>query len=165
MNDNGLSPLMLQKALVDDTKELLSDFYLKNVDGNLVLPNIYPQHIPVKQKPKDIDHFPYIVLVLNTADDPEPTEPLKCSLFYSIGVFDDSIDYQGYIDAANIIDQIYNHLASKQKFGNFMLQYPINRSYVDIGEGGAVKDNWPFFFTGIETNWTVGKVTESDKFI
>jgi hypothetical protein len=157
-----MTPIMLQDTLVAELKTLFADFYLKNAKGKLSFLNIHPQYLPVKRESKDEEHFNYVVVVLDTAEDAGEVDPNKCNIFFSAGVHDDSPDRQGYRDIANIIDKIYEHLARERVFAGFEIQYPITRKYVLTGEGGEVKDTFPYYFGGVDTNWTVGKITAVD---
>jgi hypothetical protein len=157
-----MTPLMLQDTMVAEMKALFGKFYLKNALGNMSLLNVYAQHLPVKESPKDPKHYPYIVVVLNTAEDTAEIDPAKCNLFFVIGTFDDTNDYQGHRDLCNVIDSIYDYLMRTKFFSGFEIQYPITRSYAVIGDGGDLKNTYPYFEGGIDTTWTVGKITMND---
>jgi hypothetical protein len=152
-------PVMLQACLVEDFKTFLAEYHLKNVDGQLVPINIYPQYLPAKEGQNDKKHFPYIVVGLTEGEDPGEEEPNRCQIVITIGVFDRNPNYTGYLDVLNMVQKIYDHLTRTRVFAKkYELTYPIRWGLHD-------EDRFPFFFGGLETNWTVGKITPVDTFI
>lgn len=149
-------PVELQDCLVKDFKAFLHDFYLKDVDGQPATFNIYPQYLPPKEGKDDKEHFPYIVVGLEDGDDSGKEEPNQCRIVMTVGVCDKDKTFQGYRDVLNVLQKLYDHLMRTQVFGSkFEINYPIKWALHD-------ENRYPFFYGGLETNWTVGKITPAD---
>jgi hypothetical protein len=150
---------MLQDFLVSEFKDLFADLYLKNAAGELSLLNIYPQYLPAKTGAKDTKHYPYIRVILTDGADTTETDPNSCKVLIEIGVNDNNPNYQGYRDLCNIIQKIYDHLMRTKIFQNkYEIEYPILWALSE-------EDLFPHFIGGLETNWTVGKITMDDPLI
>ena len=52
--------IFLQKALVDEVKDILKGYTTLN-NGEPVKFNVYPQNLPAKKGRNDEDHFPYVI--------------------------------------------------------------------------------------------------------
>ena len=56
--------IFLQKALVDEVKDVLKGYTTLN-NGEPVKFNVYPQNLPAKKGKNDEDHFPYVLVCLD----------------------------------------------------------------------------------------------------
>lgn len=149
-------PTQLQDFLVEELKRLFEGFHLKNLEGEQVPFNIYPQFLPAKKGKRDKDHFPYILVALQDGEDPSQMEPNTCHVIIMLGVYDNDESYQGYKDTLNALQKTYHHLMSNQIFENqFSINYPIKWR---VNE----EDVYPYFFGGLETTWDIGKVSIID---
>jgi hypothetical protein len=149
-------PALLQDYLVEEVKTLFTGFTLKNVNGEEVAMNVYPQYLPARTGQKDTAYYPFIVVKLLGGDDPNETDPNQCRILFYCGVFDDAENYQGHKDCLTVMQKIYDHLMRNLVFGNkYEVEYPIKWALTD-------EDFYPYYYGGLETTWTVGKITRLD---
>jgi hypothetical protein len=149
-------PIFLQDFLVEELKMLFEGYKLKNVKDTESPLNIYPQFLPARKNQKDTDHYPYVVVKLVEGADPDELGANTCKVIFICGVYDKAEDYQGYRDSITIMQKLYTHLMRNRVFGNkYMVEYPIEWA---LGED----DRFPYFHTGLETTWTVGKISMED---
>lgn len=153
-------PVLLQDFLVEEVKRLFNGFTLKNVGNEEVSINVYPQFLPAIKNKKDTAHYPFIVVKLIDGGDLNELDPNKCRVLFYCGIFDDSEDYQGYRDSLNVIQKLYDHFMRYRVFDNkYSIEYPIKWSVTE-------EDYYPFFYAGLETTWTIGKVSmQDDEFV
>jgi hypothetical protein len=153
-------PVFLQDYLVEETKRLFGGFTLKNINGVVVPLNIYPQFLPARKGKKDADQYPFLVVQLIDGEDPNELDPNQCRVLFYCGVCDDDVNYQGYHDCLNVMQRLYEHLMSKRIFDHkYTVEYPIKWSVTE-------EDFYPYYYGGLETNWTVGKISrEDDEFV
>ena len=148
------TPLELQKELKKEMESLFKGFKLKNIDGESSELKVYRQNLPAKAGQDDKDHFPHIRVIITDGEDPSPTGANTCRVMFIAGTWDDSDDMQGFDDVMNIMQKIYEHLI-RTVLSRFTLEYPIRWSPHD-------EDTFPYFFAGMETVWTIGKITPPD---
>ena|SRR5690554_634833 len=148
------TPLELQKELKKEMESLFKGFKLKNIDGELSELKVYRQNLPAKTSQDDKDHFPHVRVILADGEDPGPTGANTCRVMFIAGTWDNNEDMQGFDDVMNIVQKIYEHLI-RTTFTRFTLEYPINWKSHD-------EDTFPYFFAGMETTWTVGRITPPD---
>lgn len=150
-----MNPVELQDFLIDELGQLLSGMQLKNPNDEYVPINIYPQCLPAPKKDtneKSISPFPYIVVRLQDGEDKDEESEATCKIMFVVGTFDDDDSNQGHKDVFNILEKIRQHLFRKRLFqGRFACNYPYKWT---VNE----EDVCPYFFGGIETNWTMPKI-------
>lgn len=154
-----MTPIALQSSLVSDFKVELSEERFKNAKGDSVALNIYPQSLPAKKGQKDSDHFPYIVVKLIEGGSENEEDDDTCKIDIIIGIYDDNDNYQGYKDVVNVIEKIKQRLFRKKVYSNeFSLKYPFKWLVHE-------DDTYPYYFGGIETQWTMPKIMMDDPLI
>ena len=153
-----MTPIMLQSTLIDDLKKLLCDFKLKNTKNELTEINIYPQFLPSKTNKKDSEYFPYVVIRVMEGEKLGVDDDTTCKIAFVMGVYDEATDNQGYRDIMEIIERIKQHIFTQRSLGPFSVSYPFKWMVHD-------EEAYPYFFGGIETNWTMPQVTVEDELI
>jgi hypothetical protein len=149
-------PVMLQNFLITELKCLFDGYYLKNVLGQESPINIYGQYLPKKKSDKDTEQFPHIRVILLDGEENSELDPNLCRVLIMTGVWDHNQNYQGFQDVCNVLQRTYDHLMRTQLFDNrYKIEYPIKWSLTE-------EDYWPYFYGGLETNWSVGKITPAD---
>jgi len=153
-------PVLLQSFLVEETKRLFDGFTLKNIKGEESPLKVYPQHLPAKKNQNDTEHYPHIIVRLLDGEDPQEMYPNQCRVHFYFGVVDKTSDYQGYLDSLNMVQKLYDHLMRKRLFDKkYTVEYPVKWSVTE-------EDYYPYYYAGLETVWTIGKVTmEDDEFV
>lgn len=151
-------PLLLQDYLVNEELPTLFDgFTLKNVKGEQSPINIYPQYLPQKKRKDDTDHFPFITVILINGEEKDEQSMNLAHLLFMAGVYDENKDNQGYRDSVNLINKIYINFKRKRMLNNkYVLEFPIKWMTND-------DVTYPYFYTAIETYWSVAKMEMSNE--
>lgn len=114
-----MTPLMLQDELIEEIKNLLSDYLYKAPGGERVPINVYAQDIPVNETDEDADPFPYIIVRLNSGNDSGTRDSNNTvKLVVIIGIWDDGLDVQGHRDLMNIVQKIYLRFQTNPNLNN-----------------------------------------------
>lgn len=103
-----MTPLDLQDELVLEMKKILDGYLYKTPAGDRIPIHVFPQDIPVNETDDEEDPIPYIIVRLNRGKDlgdRDSNNTVKVVLI--VGIWDDSLDKQGYRDVMNIIQKIY----------------------------------------------------------
>lgn len=156
-----MTPTRLQDCLVNDFKQELSNFLLKNVKDERANFNIYAQSLPAKKGQKDSEHFPYVVIRVIEGEEQEDQEETKntCQITFIAGIYDESDDYQGDKDVLNVIEKIIYRLKTKKYYDNrFELTTPMKWLIYD-------ENAYPYYFGGIETHWKMPVISMDDPLI
>jgi hypothetical protein len=156
-----MTPTKLQDSLVDDFKQQLAGFLLKNSKGDRVNLNIYPQNLPAIKGQKDSEYFPYVVIRVMEGEskDDQGEEENTCKIAFIAGVYDEDDNYQGYKDVMNVTEKIKQRLKTKKFYDNqFELTLPLKWLIHD-------EDTYPYYFGGIETNWKIPDIGMDDLLI
>lgn len=149
-------PLLLQDYLVGEVKNILKEIKLKDAKGDEVAINAYPQALPAKKGIKDSEHFPYVLVVLTDGSDTDEDTTCTCQVMFLAGIYDNEDSYQGYRDSVNIINKIYEHLASKRVFDNkYTVAFPFEWKLPE-------EDTYPFYFSALMTKWEVPKAIQNN---
>lgn len=155
-----MTPLALQDFLVSEIASLLSSIQLKNPDNEYSTINVYPQVLPVPKKDenkKTISPFPYVIVRLQDGEGKDEDSEDTCKVMFVVGTFDEGDSNQGHRDILNVLEKIRQHLFRKRLFsGKFMCDYPYKWT---VNE----EDVCPYYFGGMETNWSIFKVIIDDE--
>lgn len=148
--------LDLQDFLATELGQLFSGMLLKNPKNDSMVPlNIYAQDLPATVQDasgNNLSPFPYIIVRLNDGEGKDDDTGDTCKVMFIVGVFDDDESSQGHRDVMNILEKIRQHLFRKRLFqGKFACEYPYKWTLNE-------EDVYPYFFGGLETNWTLAKM-------
>ena len=171
-----MTPLELQKFLVTEISTLLEGFKLKNEAGELSDISVLSQYSPVDDTGKVVHKFPFVRVILKFAKDPNELDPYRCVVLFVAGVYDNNVDCQGYRDAINILQKIYDHLMRQRIFDQkYEVEYPVHWLLSDdmwkLTEDRWLTDekwkltdesSYPYFYVGLKTVWNLGKITVAD---
>ncbi|MEC2131638.1 hypothetical protein P9G84_22190, partial [Brevibacillus centrosporus] len=142
-------------ALVKEIRALFAGAGFKNSKGEEVELNVYSQFLPAKRTGQDTDHFPYAIVRIQEGNIPSLTEAEACNVLIFFGLWDDSLDYQGYKDVLNAITRLKIHLFAKRIIDRrFKIEYPFDWA-IDEDE-----KNHPFYFGGMQTTWSLPPVQQ-----
>ena len=86
----------LQKAIMEDLRELFATDQFKTPDGKMASPGLYPQFLPQLESDDDTDPFPYIIVRIDSGGIETQTDPHKISIILVIGIFEDSLENKGH---------------------------------------------------------------------
>lgn len=150
-----MTPIDLQDALVAEIKVLFSEERFQNVHGDMVELNVYPQSLPIKKSRDDDEHFPYCIVRVTDGKTQDEIGPASCSVLIVFGLYDESSDNQGYRDILHTLRALETHLFRKRIIADrFRIEYPFDWSVYDD------EDMAPFYFGGVQTNWTLPAVRQ-----
>jgi hypothetical protein len=158
-----MTPLALQEFLVTEVATLLDGYKLKNEAGELVNISVFSQYLPKDDTGQTIEQFPYVRVVLKFGKDPDEIGPYQWIVDFVAGVWYKSVDCQGYRDAVNMLQKIYDHLMRQRIFDQrYEVGYPVKWKL--IGDTWQLTDEskYPYFYVGLKTVWTIGKITVAD---
>lgn len=79
--------IFLQKALVDEVKDILKGYTTLN-NGEPVKFNVYPQNLPAKKGKNDDDQFPYVLVCLDEEVIQDEDGDNICSVYFLVGLND-----------------------------------------------------------------------------
>ncbi|MDR7318913.1 hypothetical protein [Brevibacillus nitrificans] len=154
------TPYLLQEALINEIRALFADSRFKNSKGEEVELNVYPQFLPAKRSDEDNDHFPYAIVRVQEGNIPTVTDAETCNVLIFFGLWDDTLDFQGYKDVLNVITHLKIHLFKKRIIDQrYRIEYPFDWA---IDEDDS---NHPYYFGGAQTTWTLPVVQQEVQFI
>ena len=136
---------LLQQALADDLAELFSDFELTGSDGESKSINIYRQFIPIAASADDTytPPEPYIQVRVSDGELEDRDERQTVSVVLVIGIYDQSPDRQGYVDALHIVEAIKLRYGSNGVFGQkYEAKTPIRWAVSD-------EDTHPYYYAAV----------------
>ena len=166
----------LQDDLVEELKEILQGFRLKNPYGESCEINIFSQNLPVPESLEqtnipieqlenglieDIttqEPYPYIIVRIEDGEIKDESSSQIVNMNLLIGVYDDSYKKQGYKDVLNVIQKIYERFAKMPVLkGKYTMQYPIAWTLQE-------EETYPFYFGGMNLDWEVAVIVKEDRF-
>ncbi len=114
-----MTPVMLQDELVEEIKRLLSNSSFKTPAGERAPMNVFAQSIPVNETDDDEDPIPYVIVRLNSGDDPGTRDSNHTvKLVVIVGIWDDALDNQGHRDVLNVVQKIYHRFQTNPNLNN-----------------------------------------------
>lgn len=166
----------LQSELADELKKILSDFRLKNPQGERVNINIFEQLLPMPEPleqgelaPELLenglaeeqtipDPYPYILVRIADGEIEDEDSIQKVNLILLIGIFEPDYKKQGHKDVLNIISKIYERFAKYPVLnGKYTIQYPIAWGLQD-------EESYPFYFGGINLSFEIAAIRREDPY-
>jgi hypothetical protein len=158
-----MTPLALQEFLITEISTVLDGIKLKNQAGELSSVAVFSQYLPVDENGQTVEQAPYVRVILKFGKDPDEGGPYEWTVLFVAGTYDNSADCQGYRDAVNILQKIYDHLMRRRVFGRkYEIGYPVKWKLIDGIWKLTDESKYPYFRVGLETVWTVGKITVAD---
>lgn len=151
-------PLKLQDYLEKkELPELFENFTLKDTNGNQAPLNIYPQYLPQKNKNKNNSHFPFLTIILVEGEEQNDDAENLVKILFLCGVYDEDENNQGYRDSMNVIQKLYTNFKRKKILDNkYTFELPVKWMTND-------DVTYPYFYAGLETYWSVGKIQQNNK--
>lgn len=138
-----MTPKLLQDALTDELKRLLSAERLYDLTGALKLIAVHEQGLPREQtEGNDTDPVPYVVVKVENGSASAP-DARTTSIYLIIAVSDIDPNANGYADVLHIIEKIYERFAKNPCMGEYRFTGVFNWALVD-------EDTYPYYFGGVE---------------
>jgi len=151
-------PEALQNCLIKELNEHFSSVEYKNLYGKDSQINIFAQDLPTKKYEEDKDvKFPFIVVELQSGEVSSEQEQHACKVNFIIGATEIDEKENGYSTVFSIINKIYYLLLTKRVFDKqYTLEFPISWEVVQDETG-------PFYYGSLETNWSLPRLTQTNK--
>lgn len=150
----------LQDALVEETRELLKDVWVKNPAGEETRVKVFPQRLPEISE-DDADEtklFPYAIVRLGDSLTEDDNDPWHVTVDWLLGVHDNSVDGQGHIHILTMIERITNRFIAEPWLNN------IYRADQRITTALQDEDTYPFYFGGVEITFSIPKIGRRDEY-
>ena len=166
----------LQSELADELKNILSDFRLKNPQGEPSKINIFEQLLPMLEllEHEEIapellenglaeeqtapDPYPYIIVRTADGEIEDENSAQQVNLTLLIGIFDPDYNKQGHKDILNIISKVYERFAKCPILnGKYTIQYPILWTLQD-------EESYPFYFGGMNLTFEIAAIRREDPY-
>lgn len=152
-----MTPLDLIDEFEEEMKRLFKGHLYKSPDGKRVPLNVYQHALPINETDDDPGRIPYLIVRLNTGKDDGSGDSFNTvKMVIIVGIWDDSLDQQGYRDVMNIIQKIYerfhkspnlNGVAAYSGEFNWLLQ----------------EDDYnPYFFGACTLNFHIAAIRRED---
>lgn len=155
-----MTPIELIEELAKELESIFKGQNYKSSSGKYVPLNIYEHALPINETDDDPDRIPYLIIRLNSGKDPGTRDSNNTvKLVIIIGIWDNSLNQQGYRDVLNIIQKIYERF---QKNPN------LNNKAVYDGEFDWLlqEDDYnPFFFGACSLKFSIAAIRREDPFI
>lgn len=171
-----MTAAFLQSELADELKKILSDFRLKNPQGEPSSINVFEQLLPMPE-PLDQgeiaqellengfadgqtapDPYPYIIVRLDEGEIEDADSAQKVNLSLLIGIYEPDYEKQGHKDSLNIIAKIYERFAKCPVLnGKYTIQYPILWVLQE-------EESYPFYFGGMTLGFETAMIRREDQY-
>lgn len=150
----------LQDALVEETREILKDVWVRNSLGEDVPVQVFPQRLPVMTEDEDDETklFPYAIVRLGDAKTAGDEDPWHVTVDWLLGVYDDGRRGQGHLHILTMIERITDR---------FIAEPWLKKTYraeQDIETALQDEDTYPFYFGGVEITFTIPKTGRRDEY-
>ena len=166
----------LQSELAEELRKILSDFQLKNPQGEKSNINIFEQFLPMPEPSKQeeikpellenglaeeqtvLDPYPYIVVRLVDGEVRDENSAQEVNIYLLIGIFEPEYDKQGHKDVLNIIAKVYERFAKMSVLnGKYTIQYPILWALQD-------EESYPYYFGGMNLSFEAAAIRREDPY-
>lgn len=149
-----MTPIELQGALKKRIEKVVSGLILSSQENEEKGIQVFEQHLPRKVKSQsrnpESTFYPSIIIYLDEG------EKGQVKALFIIATIDENGDNQGYKDAMNIVEKIMQNLSREPLVdGKYEIQDGFKWFYND-------QDNYPYFFSWIETYWETPKIVRED---
>lgn len=144
--------VLLQRALVEEVKDVLKNYTSINNSEEQMKFNVYPQNLPAKKGKNDNEHFPYVLVCLDEEEIKDEDDDLNCSVYFLVGIIDKNPNKQGHFDVANVLNLLSMRFLGKRLIDSrYRMDFPLAKKFQD-------DDTWPSFFGGMSTVWKLEKM-------
>lgn len=154
-----MTPVMLQEALMRESKKILKDMDFKTPLGKRVPMNVYAQNIPIAETDDDVDPVPYLIVRLSSGNDDGTRDSFyNIRVILIVGIWDDDLESQGHRDILSVIDKIFSRFATNPV---------LEKQYVFTGNfhWATQEDNYyPYYFGACNLDFNIPAVRREDPY-
>jgi hypothetical protein len=153
-----MTAFSLQSDLRDELEKLLFDCQMKGQDGEKAHFQVFENSTPIPEDDNEPDFFPYVVVRTQSGEIPESKDTAPTvKVLILIGLFDDDLENNGNHYVLLVIQRIIERFKK-----NTLLSEKYNCTG-NIEWTLSDEDSYPFFFGGLEMNFTIPSIEkESD---
>lgn len=154
-----MTPEMLQDALCEEIKNLLSDRLYRTPSGELVQMNVFPQGIPMIESDDDDEPFPYVIVrMVDGSDENLSDSEYIVEMVVIVGIYNDNPSNQGHRDLLNVYNLVYERFKKDPSLaGQFVYKGGYRWTIQD-------DDYYPYFFGAFKMNFTIPAIRREDPF-
>lgn len=135
-----MTPILLQKALQKEMKEITKNILLLTPKGKMETLKIFPQRLPIRNRKEELEPYPYCVVQVISGD---IKDTHIITIILRIGIFHDDNNAEGHEELLSIIQSIL------ERFGKNPI---LDRQYICEKEKKweiADEDTHPYYYGGI----------------
>lgn len=154
-----MTPEMLQDALCEEIKRILSGRTYLTPAGKHVPMNVFPQSIPLIETDEEEDPFPYaIVRMSDGADDNVYDSKYIVEMVVIVGIYSEDKQAQGHRELLNVFNLVYERFKKNPSLDN---QFVYDGGYRwTIQED----DYFPYYFGAFKMNFAIPAIRREDPF-
>lgn len=144
-----MTPFELRHDLAIELGKILNHMNFKNQEGTDCKINIIEQNLPIQRNDDDTEPYPYVAVKVMDGDIPDDESKYNIMINLIIGIYCDNEDSQGADIVLNVIQEIIERFRKKPILNKkFTMQQKLKWALQD-------DDTYPYYFGGMEMNWTV----------
>lgn len=188
-----MTPQLLQRDIMADIEECLSDLRYPSLKKGLVPITVYRHDLPIlhhkdysdleynesetaadPESPylaydpvelEEDDRFPYVIVRLSQGDVKSPDEPQAVHVMFIIGVYDTDENRRGHDGVLNIISRIYERYAKNPIVHGGKAVINFDGEQMLFHWVLQDDDTWPYYFGAIQAEFAMMPVERESKYI
>lgn len=154
----------LQRDLIEEIEEVLKDIETKKPSGEVSkgikgFAQGLPKSIEYENDPSMV--FPYFIVRMADGETSNGPDSYKVTLSVIIGLHNDDEKNTGHYDMLDCIQAIINHFSLAGNSGRYPIRARVNEN---VKWALQDEDTWPYFFGGVELEFTMPKYRREDPF-
>lgn len=143
-----MTPIFLQKSLVEELKALFAGFCSKDdVVGKCSQVNIFPQDLPIAFGGDEEERVPYIIVRIDSGNIQELNQQERVEMILVFCVKSTNENRQGYLDVMNMIQRVKDRFFRKFRLGEYFFFEPPFEWAVQE------EDTFPYFYGAVKMNF------------
>ena len=187
-----MTPQLLQRDIMVDIEECLSDLRYPSLKKGLTPITVYRHDLPIlhhkdysdleyneteisadsespdlEEDPvetEEDDRFPYVIVRLSQGNVKNPDEPQTVDVMFIIGVYDPDENHRGQDGVLNIIQRIYERYAKNPIVHGRKAKINFTGEQMLFHWVLQDDDTWPYFFGAIQAEFAMMPIEREDKF-
>lgn len=155
-----MTPIFLQRSLVEELKALFADFYsTEDISKTPPKVNVYQQDLPITLGSDEDETVPYIIVRIDSGNIPELNEQERVEVILVFCVKATNENRQGYLDVMNMIQRVKERFFKKFSVGKyFNFDPPFEWAVQD-------EDTFPYFYGAVKMNFYCPGIMLEDSLI
>ena len=152
-----MTPYFLQEALAEEIPLMFEQYRARTPSCTLGKLNVYKQDLPIQENADEEDQFPFVLIViLGGSGDIQSGDVVQVN--FIVGCYDDNPQQPSYVDVLHILQMIKARFAKDPLLaGQFVASDKVKWEL----EG----DVYPYYYGGMEMEFTVPAIVREDPYI